>query len=340
MVLLRGKSFMYIRKITVNETDRVYQIFLDNYREESKISSLLPSPDQFLSGENSLNNIIRNNIDRGLLDHPGFVIFDSQKEERLLGFMITGPIFDFKGQKTVIVPEYCHGTLGNHQERKLIYQRLYQKCSQIWVDQGCFLHLIGSFYHDEILKNTLFHLGFGAIIAERLRDLSHIEIKSSGTYLPVTPATDVDDLIEIEREHNLFYPESPVFITKSTDREEIRRNLENHFEKGDIIFTCRDNDKVQGYLTVGESEENGEGFLLRKTNTAQIKSAFVYPEYRGREIGAALLHKAVEWSGEQGYDRIFVEHETANIFGGNFWAKYFEPYLVFSMRYVENISHN
>jgi GNAT superfamily N-acetyltransferase len=331
---------MFIRKITIKETDKVYQIFLDNYRKESKVSFLLPSSSQFLSGENSLKNLIRNYIRRDLLDHPGFVIFDSQKEERLLGFMITGHIFDFKGQKTVMVPEYCHGTLGNQHDRKRIFQRLYQKCSQIWVDQGCFLHLIGSFYHDEILKNTLFHLGFGAIIAERLRDLSHSEIKPSGSDLPVTAATNVEDLIEIEREHNLFYPESPIFITKSTDREEIRRNLENHFGKGDVIFTYRDKDKVQGYLTVGESEEDGEGFLLRNTNTAQIKSAFVYPEYRGREIGAALLQKAVEWSGEMGYDRIFVEHETANIFGGNFWSKHFEPYLVFSMRYVENISHD
>jgi GNAT superfamily N-acetyltransferase len=88
-------------------------------------------------------------------------------------------------------------------------------------------------------------------------------------------------------------------------------------------------------MIVGESTIDGEGFLLAQTNTAQIKSAYARPEVRGKGVGAALLQHAIEWSQQQGYDRIFVEHETANIYGGNFWGTYFSPYLYASMRYTD-----
>jgi hypothetical protein len=47
------------------------------------------------------------------------------------------------------------------------------------------------------------------------------------------------------------------------------------------------------------------------------------------------LQHAIEWSRQQGYERLFVEHETANIYGGNFWSSYFRPYLYASMRYID-----
>jgi GNAT superfamily N-acetyltransferase len=87
---------------------------------------------------------------------------------------------------------------------------------------------------------------------------------------------------------------------------------------------------------VGKSTIDGEGFLLQETNTAQIKSAYTRPEMRGKGIGVALLQRAIEWSQQQGYERVFVEHETANIAGSRFWSRYFTPYLYYSMRYVDN----
>lgn len=41
------------------------------------------------------------------------------------------------------------------------------------------------------------------------------------------------------------------------------------------------------------------------------------------------------WARDAGFDRMFVEHETANLEGGAFWRRHFSPYLVFSMRYVD-----
>jgi GNAT superfamily N-acetyltransferase len=102
-----------------------------------------------------------------------------------------------------------------------------------------------------------------------------------------------------------------------------------------VFLVYYEQDEPSAYMIVGTSTIGGEGFLLEQTNTAQIKSAYARPEIRGKGIGAALLQRAIAWSLQQGYERIFVEHETANVYGGNFWCSYFSPYVYASMRYID-----
>lgn len=52
-------------------------------------------------------------------------------------------------------------------------------------------------------------------------------------------------------------------------------------------------------------------------------------------VGAALLDACVAWARERGFERLMVEHETANLAGSAFWGRHFRPYLTFSMRYAE-----
>jgi GNAT superfamily N-acetyltransferase len=112
-----------------------------------------------------------------------------------------------------------------------------------------------------------------------------------------------------------------------------------HAQQGDVFFVYDERDEPCGYIIVGESTIGGEGFLLEQTNTAQVKSAYVRPESRGQGVGSALLQRALEWSHQQGYERVFVEHETANFYGGRFWSRRFEPYLCYSMRYIDATLH-
>jgi len=39
----------------------------------------------------------------------------------------------------------------------------------------------------------------------------------------------------------------------------------------------------------------------------------------------------VKWARENGCARLYVEGESANIYGGNFWMRHFSP-VVFSVR--------
>jgi GNAT superfamily N-acetyltransferase len=90
------------------------------------------------------------------------------------------------------------------------------------------------------------------------------------------------------------------------------------------------------YFIVGPCRGQGEGLLLAETRTAQICSAYARPEVRGKGVGTALLDRCVRWARAHGFERLFVEHETANIPGTAFWRRHFSPYLYASMRYVDS----
>lgn len=297
------------------------ELFIQNYRKERLQSPCLPS--RVLDDPDWIKVALQTK-----LDNPGIAVIE---QGQLLAYMVTSAQFPRKGQQAAFVQEYCHSAIPNRKQE--LYQRMYQSLAQEWVNQGCHLHLIGHFAHDALLQETLYQIGFGALVAERLRDCSAID---AGPDQTIKQEQDVSKLLDLHIEHIRYYPGSPIFIARSTNRQSALADLESHVRNGDVVFVSYEQDEPCAYLIVGESAIEAEGFLLQETNTAQVKSAYARTGIRGKGIGKALLWHAVEWSKHRGYERLFVEHETANISGGSFWSKFFSPYLYFSMRYVDN----
>jgi GNAT superfamily N-acetyltransferase len=297
------------------------ELFTQGYHREQFHSPLLPS--RVMDDSTWIYTALQSK-----LSNPGVAIVE---QGRLVAFMITSGQFPWKGQQAALVNEYCHGAIANRMQE--LYQRMYQYLAQEWINQHCHLHLIGHFAHDSWLQETLYHLGFGALIAERLRDCSGIGEQQQRM---IRAEQDLSKFVDLHLEHILYYPKSPIFILRSTDRSEALADLETHAARGDVFFVYYEQSQPCAYLIIGKSTTGREGFLLQQTNTAQIKSAYTRQNLRGKGVGTALLQHAIQWSRQQGYERIFVEHETANLAGGAFWSRYFAPYLYFSMRYVDN----
>jgi GNAT superfamily N-acetyltransferase len=296
-------------------------LFINNYKNEREKNPLLP-----LRAINEPEWIF--NSLKSLMDNTGVAVLES---DRVIAYMVTGFLFSFKGQNAVLVPEYCHGSVLK--DKKELYQRMYMQLAEGWAKSRRHIHIVGHFTHDIVLRETLYQLGFGAIVAERVRDFSEV------TGLPVVDIVeekDFEKLIDIEIEHLSYYPNAPIFIWKDTERKAIISGLESHSNNGDAFLVYYEQDKPCAYVIVGTSAIGAEGFLLQNTSTAQIKSAYAQPHVRGKGIGKALLQSAFRWSQEHGYERVFVEHETANYYGGNFWCKQFNPYVYFSLRYIDN----
>jgi GNAT superfamily N-acetyltransferase len=295
-------------------------LFIANYKDEQEHSPLLPS--RVIDEPAWIHGKLQSK-----LFNPGVVVVE---QDRVLAYMLTGDQFPWKGQQAAIVLEYGHGAIAT--KKRELYQRMYMYLGQEWVSQQFHLHLIRHFAHDTILQETLYQLGFGAILAERLRDFSAVAERQD---MAINIEQDVSKLLTLQTEHNRYYPKAPIFIQKSTEKHEVRAELEAHAQQGDVIFVYAEQQEPCAYMIVGTSMIGGEGFLLEQTNTAQIKSAYARPEIRGKGIGMALLQRAIAWSHQQGYERVFVEHETANVYGGNFWRTYFTPYVYASMRYID-----
>lgn len=297
------------------------ELFIQSYRQEQLQSPCLPS--RAMEEPAWIQTALQSK-----LAHPGVAILE---QGRLLAYMVTSEQFPKKGQQAVLVHEYGHAAIADGKQR--LYQAMYQSLAQEWVNGHAHLHLIGCFAHDALLQETLYQFGFGALVAERLRDVSAIDASRPRS---VKEERDVSKLVDLHMEHIHYYPQSPIFISRSIDRPSALADLESHAQNGDVFFVFCEQDKPCAYMIVGKSAIGAEGFLLQETNTAQIKSAHTRTDYRGKGIGNALLQRAIQWSRQQGYERVFVEHETANIAGSRFWRKYFTPYIFYSMRYIDN----
>jgi len=299
------------------------KLFISSYIEEREQSSLLPTrvvnePDCIIQKLTSS------------LDKPGVALVNGNT---LAGFMCTMSFFEFKRQNAAIVSEFAHASIN--EDKTELYQLMYMALAQKWITQNISLHLIVHFAHDNILNNTLFQLGFGAVVVEQLRDLSFLGAVQD---YDIVQEQDTSRLIEIDIEHRNYYKDSPIFLRKAANRKAAAEGLERHVKKGDVIFVYNESKEPGAFFTVGSLTESAEGFLLRSTNTAQIKAAFAKNHLRNRGIGKALLQKSVEWAADNNFERLFVEHETANYYGGKFWSHFFTPYVYASMRYIDSYS--
>jgi len=317
------RSRYQIVPFTADHLKAAVGLFVGDYRHEQRESPLLPS--RTIDNTERICDSIR-----PLLKNAGVAVL---QDGEVIAFMVSGYRFPFKGQEAMLVPEYCHASILPDKDE--LNQIMYMRLADEWARNHIHLHMMGHFAHDTVLRESLYQLGFGPIIAEALRDLSGISgVRTAG----VVQETDIEKLVDINVEDDRYYRDSPVFLVKEVSTDKSRAALESSMRQGDAYFVLYENDEVQGYLAVGESASGAreEGFLLRGTCTSEVKRAFLRPHLRRTGIGKALLQRALDWSAAHGYERLFVEYETANYFGGNSWRRHFVPYVYYSMRYVDN----
>ncbi len=292
-----------------------------SYESEKRRNPLLP-PRLLGNPDNALPYI------EGCIRNGCVAAYDGGK---MIGFMGISAFFPFKGQRAAFIRSTAHAVGGR--ELTETYQSLYGELTGLLKEKRAQLHIIEHLAGNSELKETLFQLGFGAILMERLRDTSPIPSEAAAL---VTREEDFLSIADLELEHRRYYRQSPALITKNESPEAVRGDLGNRAESGDVVFTYREEGAPVAYLIAGPCAGTEEGFLLQNSGTAQVKSEYARPGARARGIGRALLSRSVEWARLQGFSRLFVEHESANIIGGAFWKKHFSPYLYVSMRYVED----
>ena len=263
------------------------------------------------------------------------IVVGIEEEGKLLGYMGVSEIFPFKGQQTALMSEVSHATIA--EDKKYLYESLYEEMGAWLKQKNTQLHIIANFAYDDTLKNTLYHLGFGLFLAERVRDTSAIRNVAN---VEIVEESDFLSIQDLEMEHMKYYWNAPIYLNKDSSVEHARKNLLENQKRRNKLFVCHENDSPAAYCIAGPctGEGEGKGLILGNTNTAALLSVYAKPEVRNAGTGKALLDKAVAWARVDGYSRIFVEHETANLIGSRFWEKHFRPYLYFSMRYVEKCS--
>jgi GNAT superfamily N-acetyltransferase len=259
----------------------------------------------------------------------------------MVGYLVASPPFEMRGLAASLVPEFGHAVAPGLEAE--LYGRLYAGVAERLVDQGVQLHLVGHLAADQAAHAALDELGFGTTVAERLRDLSDVVPSEGrrggpGVRVEQLPAdASWDALAPLAAEHAAYYRKSPIFLGKDEGLEAAGEDLEEHRRAGDSLFVAWQDGEPVAYLIVGACFGATEGRMVAGTRTAQVRSAYAVPSARRHGVGSALLQRAVDWAREAGFERLFVEHETANLEGGPFWRRHFAPFVSVSMRYVPQL---
>ena len=297
------------------------RLFSDAYEEARQVLPHIPMlSDVVVFAEEKLEKIAGN---------PGFAAFDHR---RLVGYMVE--LFtneNFMGRPTGFIIELfpCASIINN---RRRIYQLLYKEMSLSWIDRGFHAHQFSFLATDNVLAHTFFRLGFGMTHFQLFRDLA----------VPTGRIPNVDiryldreeSIREIDKVHDAYYLNPPLFWIPHNyfgngdrDAAEIEKD---RVLTGEIeIIAAFVDGRIAAYFKLRKGTAEIE--LLQHPSNGQIKGAYGYPRYRGRGIGKALLTETVRWAKRNNLERLYVEGESANIYGGNFWVSHFHP-AVYSVR--------
>lgn len=294
-----------------------------NYYEEREYVPILPSIDSLPDLDYFANN--------GL----GVAAFD---EDRLIGFLCCYEPWDNAFNSTAkgtFSPIHAHGSIKEN--RRLIYQRMYQAAAEKWVKSKITYHAIGHYAHDTESLNAFFTYGFGLRCMDAIRSMEEIECKPyDGIYFEELAKSDVIRVREMRRLESEHMGNSPCFMYSTL--EDFKSWLERAEERNSRLFVAKDCEKLIAFVEVKSSAEN---FVTEVNNICNICGAFCLPEYRGKNIYQNLLNFAIRKLKGEGYKLLGVDFESFNPTAYSFWLKYFTAYTNSVVRRIDECAlHN
>lgn len=303
-----------VRAFKEDYIDEATGLFAASYERERVRLPIIPERKNIIDEvSEALSKIARN---------PGVAAL---RGETLVGYILeTNTAENFMSKRTAFcIGLYAHCAVEEKKER--IYQKMYEQLSRIWVQNGYHTHEISFWANDYMLSFALFRLGFGMTHFQLFRELTlpegefaDITIKKLDSEAPIR---------ELNKEHHYYYPNPPLFWIPHSEYDE---DGEDEVLSGAIeVLAAFDENQPVAFFSLKKG--GAESWLLADEKNGRIAGAYAKEEYRGKGIGTALLREVVKWARENGCARLYVEGESANIYGGNFWIKHFTP-VVFSVR--------
>lgn len=307
------------KKISEDYINEAVDLVIKAHNEERKVIDFLPEKNYLDMFEKRINNLFENGL--------GVVTLIDNK---LVGFLAGHEIKELWGKcKGIYCPLYGHGAIKR--DRKKIYQQLYKKAAQNWVEKGITNHSITLYAQDKETIDTWFWMGFGLRCVDAIREVDRINQEKSEINIKKARLNDVSSLADIDRKHNSYYEESPIFMPVKV-KDPISHLTERLSKENHHMWIAYDNERVIGYMRI---EPNGESFISEHQDVMNITGAYVEDTYRGKYVGTYLLDRIQQWLIDNKYKLCGVDYESINITGSNFWNKYFTAYTYSLARRID-----
>ncbi len=265
--------------------------------------------------------------DRG----PGAAAFDGK---RLVGFLGAMPIGRYAGRPSMLSPEWGNGATpdATPEEARRIYESLYTEAAQEWTARGAETHLLCLLANDATAFETFSWLGFGRVVCDAVRSLAPIQGPRATCDVRRAAAGDAPLVLDLDRCLHAHTESSPVFLPQG-EPEGVDWWAAKIADPATAIWIAEVSTGPVGYLIHGPASDDACDLIVDSL-TSSITGAYVVPEARRGGAATALLARAVDWAREQGYARLAVDFETANVAGARFWLSHFRPVVVALARTV------
>jgi GNAT superfamily N-acetyltransferase len=260
--------------------------------------------------------------------NPGVVALDDGK---LVGFLSAWMIPSWRGQASVISPEWGNGALLEDARR--IYQALYTRLASFWVAQKHFVHAINVLANDAKGIEGWQWLGFGYFVMDAIRNLEPAPGAAEGVDLRRATVADLAVVTDLDAQLWAHLASSPTFLVNDDAGdlvEELRAWLSDPSKALWLAFHA---DEPIAFLRM-EGGNRGASTIVRDPGTVSITGAFTVERARGDGIATALLNRGLFWAREQGYVRCSVDFEAMNVLAARFWLRHFQPVCVSLYRHV------
>ncbi len=258
----------------------------------------------------------------------GVVALDANDD--LLGYLCCyAPIENFWGfVKGAFSPLHGHGAV--QENRKYIYNRLYQALSEMLVKEKILSHAISVYAADEVAVQGFFENGFGNACVDGILWNFDLGVKAvENVEFFELEKECFGDVLAMQNALIRHLGKAPTFLSY---REMNLEEFENRVKEDQRFFAVKKNNEMIGYVRV---QKDGENFISSSNGMMNISGAYLKEEYRGQGIYPALIQYVLNTLKKEGVENVGVDYESFNLTANSFWPKYFEPYTWSMVRRVD-----
>ncbi|MBR3927911.1 MAG: GNAT family N-acetyltransferase [Clostridia bacterium] len=308
---------MIIQNLSIEMMGDAKKLLFENYEEALRSLPILPNDVCFPP----LDPLFENGL--------GAAAFEDGK---MIGFLSAygpwGPVFCTKNTMGVYSPIHAHAAV--RENRKRIYQRLYQAAAEKWARAGAASHTITLFDSDEDAREAFFEYGFGKRCVDLMRTTNGMDISSENIAFSELSKEESRQIRHLRKELNAHLSNSPAFM--KSDENAIEGWLDHREADPPRVFAAWVKGEIAAYIEV---QDDGENFITAHPSILNICGAYCRPEFRGQGVAHALLKYVLDVLKGEGIPLIGVDCESINPTAINFWKKYFAPYTQSLVRRID-----
>ncbi len=256
---------------------------------------------------------------------------------QLCGYLITdreieNHIFDY-----IFVSVWGYGV--EHDNRRKIMSFMFQYFSSKVMDINCKVQFSVKLYaHDYDVISYFVLCQFGILCTDAIsRTADNIGNNSDITYKELSKEDIIcrkSDILTLYHSLVEHLQQSPVFYPGKEFTDEIyMQYIHSNITR---LFAAFDGVKIIGMM---DASFDSECFLLNNNTIYNVGDLYVKEAYRGKKVAQSLLQYVRNTLFEEGINKFWVEHGTANPNARGFWDKYFTNYTYTLVRNIERVDY-